>query len=77
MGTKTPISQLGLTETQNRILSQIATPRTTYMIAARLRKSYSSINQNLGILTALGYAVRIKSPTGKVVYKLAETLENS
>ena len=69
------IADLEVNETQKKILTLIYTPRTVYEVAAKLKKSYSSINQNLGILCASKYAVKIKKMSGGVIYKLNKDLE--
>lgn len=63
------LCDLKINETQKVILTLIYKPKSTYQIAAKLNKSYSSITQNLGILTAMGYATRIKSISGKTLYQ--------
>ena len=64
------ICDLDLNETQKKVLSLTITPRTAYEIAAKLKKSYSSINQNLGILIALKYVRKIDKMKNGVVYQL-------
>lgn len=69
------IADLDINDTQKKILVLTATPRTSYEIAAKMKKSYSGINQNLGILVALGLIVKIKKMSGGVIYKKSEKVE--
>jgi len=63
------IADLDINEVQKMILALTFKPRTAYMIAAKTKKSYSSVNQNLGILIAHKLVIRIKKMSGGVIYK--------
>lgn len=69
------IADLDLNDYQKMVLTLIARPRTSYEIAAKLKKSYSSVNQTLGILTAAGYARKIRKMSGGVIYQLRDGLK--
>jgi len=62
------ICDLELAENQKKILTLLLKPRTVYEVAAKMNKSYSCINQQLGILRALGHVKKIKKMSGGVIY---------
>ena len=72
----TKIQDLDVSDYQKMVLSFIGNQnRTSYQIAAKLKKSYSSVNQTLGILQALGYVKKNKSMSGKCFYILDKSVE--
>lgn len=75
MGEVKLIADLDINDYQKHVLALLSKPRTTYEIAAKLKKSYSSVNQTLGILTALGFVKKIRKMSGGVIYKLNEKIE--
>lgn len=66
------ICDLNITDTQKKILTLLANPRTIYEMAAKLKMSYSGISQQLGILRALGHIKKIKKMSGGVIYLLKD-----
>jgi Mn-dependent DtxR family transcriptional regulator len=73
MTEKKNICDLPLNDYQKMVLTYIGSRfRTTYEIAAKTKHSYSSVNQTLGILTAMGYVKKIKKMAGGVVYTLKD-----
>lgn len=76
MAEKTKIHDLVINDYQKMTLTYIGTQhRTAYQIAAKLKKSYSSVNQTLGILHAMGFVKKIKKMSGGVVYTLSDQVE--
>jgi predicted transcriptional regulator len=66
------ICDLEIIDTQKKILTLLVKPRSVYELAAKTKKSYSSVSQNLGILCALGLLRKVKKRSGGVMYFLKD-----
>jgi predicted transcriptional regulator len=69
------VCDLTVSDYQKMILTLCAEPKTTYQLAAKLKKSYSSISQNLGILRALNLISKIETMSGKTIYVLKDNIK--
>ena len=69
-GDNMKIYDLDLKDSDKKLLSFCAKPRTIAEIAAKLDKAYSTINQKLMVFKAKGFIKKIESPSGKVLYIL-------
>lgn len=70
------LQDLQINDYQKKVLAYIGTQhRTSYQIAAKLNKSYSSVNQTLGILHAMNLVKKIKKDSGGVIYMLSKEVE--
>jgi len=72
---KQRICELDIREADKMLLTICLKPRKTAEICAKLNLAYSTVNQRILVLTALGYVKRIDTISGKKMLKTIDSLE--